>query len=560
MLTALSIRDIILIDRLDLTFGPGLTVLTGETGAGKSVLLDSLGLALGARGDAGLVSRGAERGMVTAAFELPRGHAAVELLQENGLDIEGELVVRRIQMVDGRTRATVNDQPISISLLRQVAAMMAEIHGQHDDRALVDVSNHRRLLDAYAGLDEDVHTLESAFSDWKARDAAVREQVERLDRAEAERAYLQHAVDEFEKLAPQADEEDVLAERRALMMNAETFAGALREAVDVLTGDGVYQSSINAVLRRLERRAPEASGRLDSVVAALDRVVSEMAEAEAAIEAAQRDFQHDPQELENIEARLFALRAMARKHQVQVAELPAVRQRLIADLDALEHGAESLRAAREQAASARDAYMALARDASARRREAARALDNEVMAELAPLKLERACFITAIETDEDLAGPHGMDRIAFTVATNPGSEPGPLMKVASGGELARFMLALKVVLAQRGSAPTLIFDEIDTGVGGAVADAIGVRLARLAGTLQVLAVTHSPQVAARARAHMLVTKLDHDAARDGGEQVVTRVAPLEEERRREEIARMLSGAVITDEARAQADRLMTSGR
>jgi DNA repair protein RecN (Recombination protein N) len=554
MLTALSIRDIVLIDRLDLTLDGGLTVFTGETGAGKSILLDSLGLVLGARGDGGLVRKGAEKAVVTAAFDLPPDHAAIALLRENDIDSQGELVIRRVQSLDGRSRATINDVPVSVNLLRQLGGLLAEIHGQHADRALVDVSNHRRLLDAFAGLDGQVSTVQAAWSTWQRLERDLREHEARLAKAQAEREYLEHAADELGKLAPGVGEEDELADARAMMMNAEQFADALEEADQALSGDGSRLAALNAALRRLERRQAEAGGRLDAAIAALDRVVTEIGEAEMAIAAAKRDFEYDPRELERIEERLFALRAAARKYKVPVDGLADLRQKFEDELTTLQAGESRQSSLEQEAKAARDAYFEAARTLSAARKVAAAELDAAVMAELAPLKLEKARFLTAVQDDEEAAAGSGLDRVEFLVAANPGADPAPLMKVASGGELARFMLALKVVLAAKASAPTLIFDEIDTGVGGAVADAIGQRLARLAEGLQVLAVTHSPQVAARAHWHMRVAKSERIT--DAEMRMVTQIDALDEGHRREEIARMLSGATVTDEARAQADRLL----
>jgi len=554
MLTALSIRDIVLIDRLDLTLDGGLTVFTGETGAGKSILLDSLGLVLGARGDGGLVRKGAEKAVVTAAFDLPPDHGAIALLRENDIDSQGELVIRRVQSLDGRSRATINDVPVSVNLLRQLGGLLAEIHGQHADRALVDVSNHRRLLDAFAGLDGQVSTVQAAWSTWQRLERDLREHEARLAKAQAEREYLEHAADELGKLAPGVGEEDELADARAMMMNAEQFADALEEADQALSGDGSRLAALNAALRRLERRQAEAGGRLDAAIAALDRVVTEIGEAEMAIAAAKRDFEYDPRELERIEERLFALRAAARKYKVPVDGLADLRQKFEDELTTLQAGESRQSSLEQEAKAARDAYFEAARTLSAARKVAAAELDAAVMAELAPLKLEKARFLTAVQDDEEAAAGSGLDRVEFLVAANPGADPAPLMKVASGGELARFMLALKVVLAAKASAPTLIFDEIDTGVGGAVADAIGQRLARLAEGLQVLAVTHSPQVAARAHWHMRVAKSERIT--DAEMRMVTQIDALDEGHRREEIARMLSGATVTDEARAQADRLL----
>ena len=552
MLTALSIRDIVLIEKLDISLEAGLTVLTGETGAGKSILLDALGLALGARGDSSLVRTGAERGVVTAAFTLPGGHAALALLGEQGMDCEGELVIRRIQNADGPSRAFLNGQPVSLNLLRQIAGALAELHGQHADRALVDAANHRLLIDAFGGLDPQAETVATLWAEAAVAQRALSEHRALMARAEAERDYLEHAAGELRTLAPLEGEEETLAEARQIMMSAEHYAAALGEAESALAGDGALEARLNAALRKLERRRDTAGHRLDHVCAALDRVLAEMSEAARALAEAQVAFIFDPKDLEASEARLFALRAAARKYKCTVAALPSVAQRFEDELRALSDGGATLGLLETQWLEAQAKFDAAAEDLSTRRRKAAKALDKSVMTELAPLKLERARFETRIDSDAGKPGPHGIDRIEFMVAVNPGTPLAPLMKVASGGELARFMLALKVILAAKGSAPTLIFDEIDTGVGGAVADAIGARLARLAEGLQVLAVTHSPQVAARAHQHMLISKMEEM----GSHRMVTRVQELSAHSRREEVARMLSGAQVTDAARAQADQLL----
>ncbi|MCA3560411.1 MAG: DNA repair protein RecN [Aestuariivirga sp.] len=552
MLTALSIRDIVLIEKLDIALEKGLTVLTGETGAGKSILLDALGLALGARGDSSLVRAGAERGVVTAAFALPRSHPAFAILKEQGVDAEGELVIRRIQNADGPSRAAINDQPVSLNLLRQIAGALAEIHGQHADRALVDVTVHRRLLDAFGGHDAEVSDVAALWARSSAAEEALNEHRALMDRAEAERDYLEHAADELRALNPIPGEEALLAEARQMMMSAEQYAEALTDAGEALAGDGTSVARLNAALRKLERRRETAGGRLDHVCQALDRVLAEVSEAERAIAEAQRAFVFDPKELEKSEERLFALRAAARKFKCTVDTLADVRERFDNELKALSDGGGRLRKLERDFKAAREAYDAAAEKLSNKRRKTAKSLDKAVMDELPPLKLERARFETALDTDAGRPGSTGIDRVEFMVSANPGTPLAPLMKVASGGELARFMLALKVILASKGSAPTLIFDEIDTGVGGAVADAIGARLARLASNLQVLAVTHSPQVAARASQHMLISKMEEVASR----RMVTRVQPLSGQSRREEVARMLSGARVTDAARAQADELL----
>jgi DNA repair protein RecN (Recombination protein N) len=552
MLTALSIRDIVLIEKLDLTLEAGLTVLTGETGAGKSILLDSLGLALGARGDSSLVRSGQAKGTVSASFALADNHAALRVLRENDLDCEGEIVIRRVQNADGPSRATINDQPVSLNLLRQVAAELVEIHGQHADRALVDVSAHRRLLDAFGGLQAQVESVSVLWRKASDAAAALDEHRALMAKAEAERDYLEHAVAELGKLAPEPNEEQQLAEARQLMMQSEQYIGALDEAEQALAGDGAAEAKINAALRRLERRKDTAHGRLDSVVATLDRLLAEYSEAGRAIDEARRAFDYDPRELEQSEERLFALRAAARKYRCTVDDLANVRRRFETEMQALTDGGARLAVLEKAHAEANAAFEAAADKLSAARRKAAKALDKQVMDELPALKLEKARFETQVQSDAAKPGSHGVDRVEFLVATNPGTPLAALMKIASGGELARFMLALKVVLAAKGSAPVLIFDEIDTGVGGAVADAIGKRLARLSDGLQVLAVTHSPQVAARAGQHMLISKMEDVSSK----RMVTRVQPLSSQSRREELARMLSGATVTDAARAQADQLL----
>jgi len=550
MLARLSIRDIVLIDRLDIDFGSGLATLTGETGAGKSILLDAFALALGARGEAALVRHGAEQGQVTAAFDVAKDHPARRVLAENDLGEEDELIVRRVQFADGRTRAFVNDQPVSVQVLRALGAKLVEIHGQHDERAFVDAATHRALLDAYGGISDDAAAVARLWDERRAREAAVtahRAEVERLSR-EAE--WLRHAVEELGSLAAQAGEETALAERRAAMMQAEKVAEDLRAAHASVGGPQSPAPALATAIRRLERRTAQAPALIEPVVKAIDAALAALDEARLHLEQALRVADYDPQELERIEERLFALRAAGRKYNVAVDELAALGRRYAGDLALIDAGAERLAALEREAQAAVARYREAAQALSAVRRRAAQKLDKAVNAELKPLKLERAQFSTAIESEGE--GPDGLDRVEFWVRTNPGTRPGPLLKVASGGELARFLLALKVVLADRGSAPTLVFDEVDTGVGGAVSDAIGVRLARLASCVQVIAVTHAPQVAARADRHYLVTK---DALAKG-KRVTTGVAELLAERRREEIARMLAGAEITAEARAAAERLI----
>jgi DNA repair protein RecN (Recombination protein N) len=552
MLARLSIRDIVLIDRLDIDFGTGLAALTGETGAGKSILLDAFALALGARGDVALVRHGAEQGQVTAAFELPSGHPVRALMAANDIPAEDELILRRVQFADGRTRAFVNDQPVSVQALKSLGAALVEIHGQHDDRALVDASTHRRLLDAYGTLEREAEEVERLWDDRRAREQALATQRAEVERARREADWLRHAVEELRRIDPQVAEESALADRRAAMMQAEKVAGDLRDAHEAVGGAQSPVPTLAAAVRRLERRTAHAPALIEPAVKAFDVALTALEEARAHLDEALRAADHDPHELDRIEERLFALRAAARKYNVPVDELAALAQRYTADLALIDAGAEKLAALEQAANAAAERFRAAATALSGRRLAAAEKLDKAVNAELKPLKLERARFSTEIASEPDAAGPHGIDRVEFWVQTNPGTRPGPLMKVASGGELARFLLALKVVLADRGSAPTLVFDEIDTGVGGAVADAIGVRLARLARRAQVIAVTHAPQVAARADRHYLITK----DSLDKGKRVATRVAEVAADKRREEIARMLAGAEITAEARAAAERLI----
>ena len=552
MLVALSIRDIVLIERLTIDFRSGMTVLTGETGAGKSILLDALSLALGGRGDSALVRHGAGQGDVTAVFDLAADHPVRKLLADSGIDNDGDLILRRVQSEDGRTRAFVNDQPVSANLLREAGKLLVEIHGQHDDRAMVETSVHRRLLDAFAGLGGAVKEIGNAHRASEGAVLAVAELERTIAAAKAEADYLGAAVDELNRLAPEAGEEDALAGRRAAMMRSEKIASDINDAYDTVAGSASPLPTLASLIRRLERKVSEAGGLLDEPVAALDRAVLALEESERALERAIAAAAFDPKELERVEERLFALRAASRKHGVAVADLAALRERMSAELTELASGEERLAGLRLAATSAREHYDKAAAELSARRKRAARSLERAVAAELPALKLERAEFMVVIDSDVGRPGETGIDEVSFAVRTNPGARPGPLMKVASGGELARFLLALKVALADRGSAPTLVFDEIDTAVGGAVAEAIGVRLARLSERVQVLAVTHAPQVAARAASHLLVSK----AATARGRQVVTSVAPLDDGRRREEVARMLAGAIVTDEARAAADRLI----
>jgi DNA repair protein RecN (Recombination protein N) len=552
MLARLSIRDVVLIDQLDLEFSAGFTILTGETGAGKSILLDALSLALGARGDGGLVRHGEAQGQVTAVFELPPGHAVHALLEGQDIEIGDELILRRVQLADGRTRAYVNDQNVSAQALRSLASALVEIHGQHDERALTDPATHRELVDAYGGLEAEARAVQASFAALREAERALEAEQARVAAAEAEAEFARHAHEELSRLAVQPGEEETLAARRQAMMQGEKVAADIREARDHLTGDAAILPVLLSVSRRLERRLPQAPALIEPSVKALDEAIEALGGATRAIEVALEACEFDPNELERCEERLFALRAMSRKYATPIERLPALAQKYADDLAALAAGRSEVTRLEAKAAAAGAAYAAAAAALSAAREKSARVLERAVMAELPPLKLERAEFRVDLRRDDALVSAAGYDRAEFLVRTNPGSRPGPLMKIASGGELARFLLAIKVCLAERGTAPTLVFDEIDTGVGGAVADAMGQRLARLSTQAQVLAVTHAPQVAARAQNHYRIVK----SAVGKGERVATRVARLGAGERREEIARMLAGAEITQEARAAAGSLI----
>lgn len=549
MLSRLSIRDIVLIERLDLDFGSGLSVLTGETGAGKSILLDALSLALGARGDASLVRQGSAQGQVTAVFDVPGNHPARELLEANAFETDGDIILRRVQTADGRTRVFVNDQPASVGLMKDIGRLLVELHGQHDERALVDPAAHRTLLDAFGGHLGEVAATAAAFRQWRATEQELARHRAKVEAAAREADYLRASVAELSKLDPQPGEEEELAEKRARMMRAEKTASEVNDAVETLSGSTSPVPALSSLLRRLQRKEAEAPELLGEIVRTLDDALIALDAAQEAVAAAERALDFDPRILEQTEERLFALRGAARKFAVTVENLPALRDSMVADLADLDAGEGRLALLEKTATELRGVYDRQAEHLSALRHAAADGLAAAVMAELPALKLERADFIVDISTEAADRADEGIDHVEFQVRTNPGTRPGPMMKVASGGELSRFLLALKVALADRGSAPTLVFDEIDTGVGGAVADAIGKRLARLSARVQVLSVTHAPQVAARASTHYLISK-------SGVDRVTTAVVELEQSDRREEIARMLAGATITEEARAAAHRLL----
>ncbi|MEO0938443.1 MAG: DNA repair protein RecN [Pseudomonadota bacterium] len=547
MLRGLDISDILIIDRLELSFQPGLNVLTGETGAGKSILLDALGFVLGWRGRADLVRQGAAQGEVTAWFDLPPGHPAHAVLAEAGLPGGEELILRRVNTAEGRKTAWINDRRASGEALRALSNVLVELHGQHDDRGLLNPRGHRDILDAYAGAAPQLAAVRGAWRKVQEARRALAEAEARMAAIRSEEEFLRHAAEELEALAPEPGEEGALDTARRLMQAAEKIRSDVVKAYDALGYDGAEGAMGNA-MRWLEGAADKAEGTLDAPLAALSRALAELDEAQQGVVSAIDGLSFNPHELEETEERLFALRALARKHEVLPDELATLAETLRTKLDALEAGDADLARLKAEVAGAEAAYDAAAADLRAVRSEAAGRLDAAMRAELAPLKMERATFATQITSDTP--GPEGTDAVAFTVATNPGAPAGPLGKIASGGELSRFLLALKVCLAQGQAGLTMIFDEIDRGVGGATADAVGRRLKALAAEGQVLVVTHSPQVAALGGSHMRVEK--HVA--DG--MTTSTVVPLAAPDRVDELARMLSGDTITDAAREAARALL----
>jgi len=554
MLRRLCVRDVVLIEAVDVDFAAGLNVLTGETGAGKSILLDALGLAVGARGDAALVRAGAAAASVVAAFDLPARHGARDALVEAGFAPGDSLVVRRVVQADGRSRAFIDDQPVTVGLLNTVGEALVEVHGQHDQRGLLRPETHRRLLDAFGGHEERLARVAGAYRDWQdAREAETRIGAEAAAR-EAERAALDATLGELGALDPKPGEDAALAGARTRLAHAQRIAEAVETARAALAGGGGVVDRVRGAERALAKVTEAAAGALDGAAQALERCRIEGAEAMALIEAAARDLAEEPARLDEIERRLFALRALARKLGVAPDDLPATADGLKRRLAALEDDDAAGERLGARTVAAEAALRAAAAALSEARDKAAKGLAKRVATELAPLKLGAATFRVALEARPfEQWSVEGAERVVFQVATNPGAEPGPLHRIASGGELARFMLALKVVLARAAEAATLVFDEVDAGVGGAVADAVGARLARLGHDHQVLVVTHSPQVAAKAGHHLRVVK----AAR-GGRATVS-VETLDDTQRAEEIARMLAGASVTAEARAAAVSLLRAG-
>lgn len=546
MLRSLDIRDMLLIDRLDLSFGPGLNVLTGETGAGKSILLDCLGFVLGWRSRADLVRQGASQGEVQAVFDLPAAHPARTILSDAGITIDDdELILRRVNGGDGRKTGWVNDRRVSGEVLRQLSEVLVELHGQHDDRGLLNPRGHRSLLDAFGALD-----AVAVRAAWTARREAARNLAEAeaaLSAARQEEEFLRHAVAELDKLAPEPGEEQRLDVARRAMQGAERIRDDVARALQMLTGDGAEGAMVDAA-RWLEGASEQAGGRLDEPLAALSRALIELGEATRGVEDTLAALDFDPHALESTEERLFALRALARKHDILPDDLAGLAQQLRDRLERLDASEARMGDLRQKARDAEAAYDAAAAALTASRIEAAGRLDHAVTAELVPLKMDRAVFRTVVSAGDPR--PDGRDVVAFTVATNPGAPSGPLDKIASGGELSRFLLALKVCLARGNDALVMIFDEIDRGVGGATADAVGRRLKVLADGAQVLVITHSPQVAALGVAHFRVSK----SVTDG--MTTSTVAALSEPDRVAEIARMLAGDRVTDAATEAARALL----
>ncbi|GJL86098.1 MAG: DNA repair protein RecN [Micavibrio sp.] len=548
MLTSLSIKNVVLIDQLTIEFEEGFCALTGETGAGKSILLDSLGLSLGARSESSLVRKGTEQAQVTATFEIEESHPSLSLLKDADIAPDTNLILRRSVSKDGRSKAYINDQPVSAGLLKDIGNTLVEIHSQFETQGLLNPSSHRGMLDEYAGVGG---ALLKVFDAWKTAEKELVTLKSESEKSKAEEEYLRQSVEDLDGLEPKAGEEENLASLRERLMHREQVLEGLNTAHQVLNGE---DDPVRKAWGLLDRIAGKIGAQAQNITGPLDRASSEIQEAIAAIEAISSDLEGSEHNLESIDDRLFALRAQARKHECTIDELPEVRENLAQRLNMIEHADDVLAAQVKKVEKARKAYEGEAKKVSEARKKAAVKLDKLVAKELPPLKLEKARFVTDIAAlEESEWGAHGIDKVRFLVATNPGSEPGALNKIASGGEMARFMLALKVVMAEIGVAGSLVFDEVDSGIGGSTADAVGERLARLAQKRQVLVVTHAPQVAARAGHHWIVLK-------DGQKDMRTNVIPLGEVgQRREEIARMLAGATITNEARAAADKLLETG-
>lgn len=547
MLRSLTIRDIVLIDRLQMDFEDGLCVLSGETGAGKSILLAGLSLAIGGRGERELVRHGTDQGTVSADFDLAKDHPVLALLEEQGIDHDGaQVILKRIITNEGRSRAFINDQSVSIGLLRNVGDRLVEIHGQHDERGLLNAAGHRAMLDDFGGYGKLLEKVRGTYENWASINKALERAREKLAQARTDEDYIRHNLAELEALAPVVGEEEELAIRRTRMMQGEKMAGGLQDILGDLLNDSGADANLRGALRRMQRMNEEL---LDEVIENFDRAAEQTSEAIAALEKVLHGLDFDANDLEQSEERLFALRAAARKHQCLADALPALRQDFEDQVEALQLGDSDVKRLQEELAQAAENYEKAALSLTKARKKAAADIDKRVNGELPALKMEKAKIQSSLlPLSRENWGPNGAEKVEFQVSTNPGAPFGGLIKIASGGELSRFILALKVVLASRSSVSTLIFDEIDQGVGGAVADAVGERLVMLSKDVQIMVITHSPQVAARGAAHHLISK--------GGAKVTTDVRRLDDPARREEIARMLSGAEITEQARAAADRLI----
>ncbi|MFV0256626.1 DNA repair protein RecN [Candidatus Liberibacter solanacearum] len=553
MLTHLSIRNIVIIENLDIDFSAGLSILSGETGSGKSIILDALFLAIGGRGDGGLVRRHTEKGQVIAVFHVSPVQELKNMFAEANITLEDNVILRRVQFPDGRTKAYVNDQLVSVNFMRAVGSLLIEVNSQHADRSLIDVSEHRKILDSYANLAEDLDNLGILYRNWRQASDALQEYKTKKKFSAQDIDFLRFSVEELQSLAVQPEEENQLAEMRSRIVKKERIAVELASIMEDFNQSSSPIAIVCSILRRLERKNTELPDLLTEAISFLNEAQANLSDAQHEIEKRFSEIQYDSQELENIEERLFALRAMSRKYSVSVDQIPELVKKMEKDLDDIHAGSEELCSFERALDESRQVYNHAAQNISEKRRHFAKILEKNIMEEITALKLDNVLFIVNITSDIQDISFHGIDRIEFYVRTNLGESPGPLMKLASGGELSRFLLALKIVLVDRGSVPTLVFDEVDSGVGGAVADAIGYRLKKLSKKNQLLVITHTPQVAARADVHFLVSKKKN---LENMERTETTVLVLTPQERCEEIARMLAGSHVTEEARAAAVRLV----
>ncbi|MBL0849126.1 MAG: DNA repair protein RecN [Candidatus Liberibacter ctenarytainae] len=553
MLINLSIRNIALIESIDIDFFSGLSILSGETGSGKSILLDSLFLAIGGRGDGGLVRRHAEKGQVTATFDVPDLRIFKDLLEEANITPEDCLILRRIQFPDGKTKAYINDQRVSVHLMRSVGSLLVEIHGQHADRSLIDVSGHRRMLDSYAEIEDDLHHLGVLYQNWRKSADALQEYKMKKKASSQDIDFLRFSIEELQSLTVNNGEESELSEMRSRILKQERISTDLGGMIEQFNKSSSPIATVSSMLRRMERKSLELPDLLEPSIVLLSEALENLSHAQQEMEKVFSEIRYDVQALNNIEERLFALRAMSRKYSVPVDQLADIEKKMVEDLANICAGNEKMDILEQDLLESKQAYDAIAQNISAKRHQFAQLLERNVMAELPALKLENVRFMVTITSDIKHMSSEGIDRIEFYVQTNMGENPGPLMKLASGGELSRLLLALKIVLIDRISAITMVFDEVDTGIGGAVADAIGCRLKQLSTKNQLLVITHSPQVASRADTHFLIYKENKS---EGSERMITDISVLVQQERYEEIARMLAGRHITEEARAAAKSLL----